>query len=215
MATLKKTIKKASNTTSATSKKKVIAKKTVSSKPKVQPKKEEVNLAIFPIGKFMYDEKIASKKINEYIDAIADLPKQFKKLTKKIKKEDLQKSYREGGWTIEQIIHHTADSHMNAFIRFKLTLTETSPIIKPYIQDLFAETPDVFDTDIKSSVRIIRGVHERWTKLLQNMTATDFKKVYVHPEYKTEYSLLHALSLYAWHGKHHVEQIKVALKSNN
>lgn len=203
--------KKISTSTSSATKSiekntKIIAKKTI------KPKKEtEIDKNTFPIGKFQYDENEAKKLTEKYISEIKELPKLLKKVYKKINKENKNYTYRDGAWTIEQIIHHLADSHMSAFFRFKLTLTEGNPTIKPYSQNLFAETADVFASDIKSSIRIIKGVHERWTVLLKNMTENDFKNYYIHPEYKRDFSLQHALALYAWHGKHHVEQIKVAL----
>jgi uncharacterized damage-inducible protein DinB len=181
----------------------------IASKPKKST--ESIDKNIFPIGKFTFDENTAKKNIKQYIKDIEELPKLLKVALKKVDKKNKNNSYRDGGWTIEQIIHHTADSHMNAFIRFKLALTETAPIIKPYSQNLFAETTDIFASDLKSSYRILKGLHKRWSVLLQNMSDSDFKNYYVHPEYKVEFSLLHALALYAWHGKHHVAQIEVAI----
>lgn len=183
--------------------------------PKVAdiPKTETVDPNIFPIGKLKRPEEFTETVINKLIQDIRILPEHLKKVSKKIKhKKQLQYSYRDGGWSIEQIIHHTADSHMNAFIRFKLALTENNPTIKPYDQDLWAETADV-QLPVKTAVRLLKALHAKWAALLENMDKNDFKRTYFHPEYKTTSTLQDALALYAWHGKHHVAQIEVALRN--
>ena len=205
--------------------KKVIAKKAVAKKKaipakpvvtvKATPKIEVINPNIYPIGKLKRPEEFTETIINKLIQDIRILPEHLKKISKKIKhKKQLQYSYRDGGWTIEQIIHHTADSHTNAFIRFKLALTENNPIIKPYNQDLWAETADI-QLPIKTAIRLLKAVHAKWTILLENMDKNDFKRTYTHPEYKITSTLQDALALYAWHGKHHVAQIEVALKNEH
>lgn len=213
MAT-KKVIKKAAPKKATTKNKPVVSKKSVTTKPEiVTPKPEVVNPNIFPIGKLKRPEEFTETVINKLIQDIRILPEHLKKVSKKIKhKKQLQYSYRDGGWTIEQIIHHTADSHMNAFIRFKLALTENNPTIKPYNQDLWTETADV-QLPVKVAIRLLKALHAKWTILLENMDKNDLKRTYTHPEYKTTSTLQDALALYAWHGKHHVAQIEVALRN--
>lgn len=217
MAT-KRVIKKAAPKKAAV-KKKPVTKKAVAAKkatPKpvtVAPKVEVINPNIYPIGKMKKPEEYTETVINKLIQDIRILPEHLKKASKKIKhKKQLQYSYRDGGWNIEQIIHHTADSHMNAFIRFKLALTENNPTIKPYNQDLWVETADI-QLPVKTAIRLLKGIHAKWTALLENMDKNDFKRTYTHPEYKTTSTLQDALALYAWHGKHHVAQIEVALRN--
>ena len=177
------------------------------------PKPEVIDPNIFPIGKLKRPEEFTETVINKLIQDIRILPEHLKKVSKKIKhKKQLQYSYRDGGWSIEQIIHHTADSHMNAFIRFKLALTENNPTIKAYDQDLWVETADV-QLPVKTAVRLLKALHAKWVALLENMDKNDFKRSYYHPEYKTTSTLQDALAVYAWHGKHHVAQIEVALRN--
>lgn len=213
MAT-KKVIKKSTPKKAVIKKKPTAVKKVAPAKPFVAaPKIEVINPNIFPIGKLKRPEEFTETVINKLIQDIRILPEHLKKVSKKIKhKKQLQYSYRDGGWTIEQIIHHTADSHMNAFIRFKLALTENNPTIKPYNQDLWTETADV-QLPVKVAIRLLKALHAKWTILLENMDKNDFKRTYTHPEYKTTSTLQDALALYAWHGKHHVAQIEVALRN--
>lgn len=177
-----------------------------------KPKPEVVDKNIYPLGKHKLPEQFNEQVRNKMILEISVLPEHVRSIAKKLKKKHLQKHYREGSWTVEQIIHHLADSHMNAYIRFKLALTENNPTVKPYDENLWAETADVQACSIKDSIRILRGVHKRWTAILENMSNDDWKRTYFHPEYKQAVNLENALSQYAWHGKHHVAQIHVALK---
>lgn len=174
---------------------------------------EIVDKHVYPIGKYKLPEQFNEQVRNKMILEISVLPEHLRALTKKLKIKKLQHRYREGGWTIEQLIHHLADSHMNAYIRFKLALTESNPTVKPYDENLWAEMADVQACSIKDSIRILRGLHKRWTSMLENMSKDDWKRTYFHPEQKKQVSLDEALSQYAWHGKHHVAQIQVALKS--
>jgi uncharacterized damage-inducible protein DinB len=177
-------------------------------------KVEVINPNIYPIGKFTPPAEFTEEVITKLIQDIRILPEHLKKVSKKIKKnKQLQYSYRDGGWSIEQIIHHIADSHMNAFVRYKLALTENNPTIKPYDENLWSETADI-QLPIKTSIKLLKALHTKWTVLLENMDKNDFKRTYFHPGYNTTSSLQQVLALYAWHGKHHVAQIEVALKLN-
>ncbi|MCC6514724.1 MAG: putative metal-dependent hydrolase [Chitinophagales bacterium] len=196
---------------------KSVLKKTQAQKPKPVVKSviqaEKIDPKIFPIGKFSVPHEYTDVVINNLTQELKSLPKDSKKVAKKIKSDaQLQASYRDGGWSIEQIIHHLADSHMNAFIRFKLSLTENNPVIKPYTQDLWAETADI-QLPIKISIKLLKALHTKWVCLLENMDKNDFKRTYTHPEYKTTPALQEILAQYAWHGKHHLAQIELALKS--
>lgn len=196
-------------------KKAVPVKKAAAAKPIAAPapKVEVINPNIYPIGKLKQPEEFTETVINKLIQDIRILPEHLKKVSKKIKhKKQLQYSYRDGGWSIEQIIHHIADSHMNALVRFKLALTENNPTVKPYDENLWAETADV-QLPVKVAVKLLKGIHAKWTALLENMDKNDFKRTYTHPEYNTTSSLQDALAIYAWHGKHHVAQIEVALRN--
>lgn len=219
MATKRKVIKKAPPKKAAAKKAAVKKVKAITNKvqPEVKakpaPAPEKLDANIYPIGKLKRPEEYTEAVLNKLIQDIRILPEHLKKVCKKIKhKKQLQYSYKDGGWSVEQIIHHTADSHMNALVRFKLALTENNPTIKPYNQDLWAETADV-QLPVKTAIRLLKAVHAKWTALLENMDKNDFKRTFTHPEYKTTSTLQDVLALYAWHGKHHVAQIEVALKN--
>jgi len=208
--------KKAIKPVKKTAAKKTMVKKTTKTVPvKVEsPKSEIINPNIYPIGKFKAPTEFTDEIITKLIQDIRILPDHLKAVSKKInKKKKLQYSYRDGGWSIEQIIHHIADSHMNAFIRFKLALTENNPTIKPYDENLWAETADI-QLPVKVSIKLLKALHTKWTVLLENMDKNDFKRTYYHPGYNTTSTMQQVLALYAWHGKHHVAQIEVALKIN-
>lgn len=167
---------------------------------------------IYPIGKLKSPDAFTDAVITKLIQDIRILPEHLKAVCKKInKKKKLQYTYREGGWNIEQIVHHIADSHLNAFIRFKLALTENNPTIKPYDENLWSETADI-QLPIKNSIRLLKAIHAKWTALLENMDSNDWNRTYYHPEHQKAFALKEVLPLYAWHGKHHVAQIEVALK---
>lgn len=119
----------------------------------------------------------------------------------------LDTPYRPEGWTIRQVVHHCADSHMNAIIRLKLALTEEKPVIKPYFEDRWAELVDGKSLPIEPSLKILEGVHKRWVLLLENLTASQFQRTFVHPELGTEFSLAVATANYAWHCEHHLAHI--------
>ncbi len=167
------------------------------------------NANIYPIGKFKTPVPFSDEIIKTCIHDIADFSKQLKKTMKQLKKKDLQKTYKDGGWTIEQIIHHLADSHMNAYIRLKLALTENNPTVKPYDENMWAELNDI-ELPLKHSVKILKGVHKRWSAILKNMTPDDFERTYFHPVQNKKVSLKDMTALYAWHGKHHLAQVEVA-----
>ncbi len=166
-----------------------------------------------PIGKFEYGKTYSATETEAHIKIIEALPTIINSIAKDLTPSLLKKSYREGGWNAQQIIHHIADSHSNALIRVKLTLTEDSPVIKPYNQDAWAVLADVENTSIYVSIKMIEAIHARWTAVLKAMTETDLKRKYIHPEYKKEFMLEELIALYSWHGDHHCEQLKVILNN--
>jgi hypothetical protein len=165
----------------------------------------------FPIGRFVSPETINQEMMEMYKDTIQHFPDLLEAKLKQLNSTQLNETYREGSWTVRQVVHHLADSHMNAFIRFKLALSEDKPVIKPYLQDAFVEMDDEKEFDILPSLSIIKGVHERWIKLLNSMSESDFDRVYIHPEYNKEYSLKLDLAQYDWHCKTHLGHIQIVL----
>ena len=140
------------------------------------------------------------------IDAIRMLPEKMKAAVQELSGPQLDTPYRDGGWTVRQVVHHTADSHMNAFIRMKLILTEDRPRLKPYDQERWAETADVAGVPVEPSLEIIRGLHERWVALLEQVPEGAWSRAAVHPE-SGEVTLESLLATYAHHGENHVGHI--------
>lgn len=166
----------------------------------------------YPIGKYTPPEPISDEQIKIWIGEIETLPKRLSDLVSTLNEEQLNTPYRPGGWTGKQVIHHLADSHMNAFIRFHLALTETNPTIKPYLENKWAELPYLKEVPIDISLSIITNVHARLIYLLKSLTTIDLEKTYVHPEYNKTFKLREVVGLYAWHGNHHLGHIKSIIK---
>lgn len=166
----------------------------------------ELDTLRFPIGKFVKPESISSDQIKDCISRIESFPSRLKKEVLHLTEDQLDTPYRPEGWTIRQVVHHCADSHMNAIVRFKLTLSENGTTIKPYAENLFAEMAD-YNLPIDSALQILDGVHLRLGVLLSAMKTEDFVRYYVHPEYGTNYRLDQAAMLYAWHCDHHLAHI--------
>lgn len=161
----------------------------------------------YPIGKFSMPEEFTPESINEFITVIENFPEQLKNAAGNLSDEQLNTSYRPGGWTIRQVVNHVADSHANSMIRFKLALTEENPTIKPYFEERWAELADTKTIPVAAALLMIEGIHGRWTALLKSMTAADFEKTFFHPESKRTWKLNQTLALYAWHSKHHLAHV--------
>lgn len=164
----------------------------------------------FPIGEFVCMEHISTKEIKSWVNEIRTLPMRLMEVVNHLSDVELEYTYREGSWTIRQIIHHIADSHMNAYIRFKLALTEESPTIKPYAEEKWAELSDS-KLPIDTSLKIIKSLHDRWVYLIENLTDEQLKRTFIHPD-SGVVSLEKNIGIYAWHGNHHLAHIKNALK---
>lgn len=164
----------------------------------------------YPIGKFKSLEQYTLTDVKDFINTIKLFPSLLMQETSKLTANDLEKTYRPEGWSIRQIIHHMADSHMNAILRFKIALTEENPTIKPYNEAAFAKVSD-YQLPLESSLKILDGVHQHWTFLLNNMQAKEFEKTYFHPEQQKSFTLYQALANYDWHCKHHFAHIQQAL----
>jgi len=173
---------------------------------------EEMNKLRFPIGPFTVPKNITQKQINQSISDIETFPAKLRKETELLTNAQLDTVYRPDGWTIRQVVHHCADSHMNSFIRFKLAITEDTPTIKPYFEDRWAELIDSV-MPIEPSLRIIEGIHERWVAILQSLSANDLKKGFNHPEQGRVIPLDEVIAMYAWHSNHHLAHI-TTLKKN-
>lgn len=168
----------------------------------------------FPIGKF--DRTKGSNTPDErkqLIDALADVPERLKQALTGLNGKQLDTPYRESGWTVRQVTHHLADSHMNAYIRYKLALTEDNPTIKPFKEAAWADLADSRVTPIEVSLALFDNLHSRWVVLLRSLRPDDWQRTVTHPEAGLM-SLDLLLGLYAWHGSHHVAHITGLRKRN-
>lgn len=166
----------------------------------------------YPVGQYKKPDTFTKEILSTAISVIEDFPKKIKQETENLSDEQLDTPYRPEGWTVRQVVHHCADSHMNAFIRLKLALSEDTPTIKPYTEGLWAEMDDTKHFPIYSSFQIIEGVHARWAALLKNMSDIDYNRSFIHPEKGRELSLNESTDMYAWHCNHHLAHI-TALKN--
>jgi uncharacterized damage-inducible protein DinB len=160
----------------------------------------------FPIGKFQApaEYNAAGRKI--YIQQIEELPAQLRAAVKGLSNDQLNEPYREGGWSLRQVVHHVADSHMNAYMRFKLAVTEDEPTIKPYNEKSWAGLEDSLKADAEVSLVLIKALHQRWAMFLKSLDEQQFSRAYIHPE--TGKGVVdRILALYAWHGLHHIAHI--------
>jgi hypothetical protein len=161
----------------------------------------------YPIGKFRRPANFTGEVLRDYITVIQGFPAKLRAETEHLSDDQLDTPYRPEGWTIRQVIHHCADSHLNAFIRFKLALTEETPAIKPYNETAWAELPDSKTMQVQPSLFIMEGIHQRWARLLRNFGYNEWKKTFYHPEEKTQIALDESTGRYAWHCSHHLAHI--------
>jgi uncharacterized damage-inducible protein DinB len=161
----------------------------------------------YPIGK--YEPKpYSQQQRDKWLLDLQMLPSDVENAVQNLDEAQLNTPYREGGWTVHQLVHHIADSHINAYMRFKLGLTEDNPTIKPYEEKLWAELEDVKILPINISITLLFALHERWVAAIKNLRDKDWQQRTVfHPEHKKEMSLWFLLGMYAWHGRHHVQHI--------
>jgi uncharacterized damage-inducible protein DinB len=160
----------------------------------------------YPIGRYLVERNIDKAAIRSWIKEIEMLPQKLSEAVKGLNAKQLQTPYRPDGWTVLQVVHHIADSHMNSYIRFKLALTEDKPMIKPYDEKLWAELPDSKEVEIDVSLDLIRSLHKRWTELLKQLSDEELNKEFLHPESGMK-KLNETICQYAWHGNHHLAHI--------
>jgi hypothetical protein len=161
----------------------------------------------YPVGKFDWDTPINEADYPRMIALIAETPGALRSVVAGLTRDQLETPYRPGGWTVKQVAHHIPDSHMNAYTRFKLALTEDEPTIKPYDEAAWAELADSRRVPIEVSLDLLDALHMRWVALLRSMDPADFNRGLRHPELGRVLTLKQMLGLYAWHGRHHVAHI--------
>jgi hypothetical protein len=169
---------------------------------------EELETLRYPIGRFSAMPELDATSIKPYISQIEGLPLWLDYSIENLDAAQLATAYRPGGWTVAQVIHHVADSHMNAYVRFKLALTEEAPIIKPYDEGAWAEMPDVEATPVNVSITLAHALHRRWADAARRLDDVQWKRTFFHPEQGRAIPLWEMTAMYAWHGRHHVEHIR-------
>lgn len=169
----------------------------------------------YPIGKYIAPTNYDAVEVQKSIQYLEEFPTLLRTAVNHFTTEQLNTPYREGGWTVKQVLHHIPDSHINAYIRFKLGLTENNPVIKPYLEAEWANLYDSKVTDISVSLTLTEAIHHRFTNLLKGMSEADFKRTVVHPQYQKTFTLWDYLALYHWHSKHHLAHITELSKRMN
>jgi hypothetical protein len=168
----------------------------------------------YPIGKFSAQENYTEEEIQRYIQQIENFPSKLETAIQNLNDEQLDTPYREGGWTVRQVVHHLADSHMHAYIRTKWTLTENEPVIKAYLEKLWAESSET-KSPPSLSISLLKALHAKWTILLRSILPSDRKRFFIHPETKKQITLNTLMGMYAWHGEHHLAHITNLIKLKN
>lgn len=165
----------------------------------------------YPIGEFVAPTEISAEHIEKWIQELEKFPKELTSITQSLDSEALNWRYRPNGWTIKQVVHHCADSHLNCTMRFKLALTEDLPTIRPYDETLWSKLPDSQTDDIADSIAIIQGIHGRLVTLLKSLGMAELDREFHHPEHGKQFSVKETIGNYAWHSNHHLAHVKQAL----
>lgn len=160
----------------------------------------------FPIGKFE-PKPFSQEQKEKWLADIQFLPNELELAIQNLDHHQLDTPYREGGWRVQQLVHHVADSHMNAYVRFKLGLTEDNPPIKPYEEGEWAKLDDIDTVPVNVSITLLFALHQRWVATIKNLTDAQWQRTVYHPEHKKDIPLWNLLGMYAWHGRHHVRHI--------
>jgi hypothetical protein len=167
----------------------------------------------YPIGEFAYEGPSTPEQRQALLHHIEQAPGRLRTAVKGLSEQQLDTPYRPNGWTVRQVAHHVPDSHLNAYIRFKLALTEEEPTIKPYAEDRWARLADTQATPVEVSLALLDSLHDRWVRLMRSFQPDDWKRTFHHPE-RGAVSLEMNLAIYAWHGRHHVAHI-TSLRERN
>ena len=166
----------------------------------------------YPIGVYEPPAKISAELIGTWIHDIDAFPNRLSECIKRLNEDQFHWKYRPDGWTIKQVIHHCADSHMNGLIRLKLSLTEQDPTIKPYYEDRWAGLLDYEQGTVEDAIAFLILLHKRWVLLLRSLDVKQLQRSYYHPEYNKNFTLKTYIGNYAWHCNHHLAHIKQALQ---
>lgn len=167
----------------------------------------------YPVGRFTPKESYSPQELKEFIAQIEQFPAQVEKMAASFTATQLDTPYRDGGWTARQVLHHLPDSHMNAYIRFKWTLTESNPVIKAYDEKGWAETPDT-KAHPAASISLLKALHAKWVVLLTALDEAQTKRQFIHPDTQRHLSLARMMATYAWHGLHHLGHLRIVAEKS-
>ena len=167
----------------------------------------------FPIGKYVPNKTPDEPLLQQWIEDIENFPTRVEQLVNEISNEKLNWKYRPNGWSVKQVIHHCADSHMNSIIRFKLALTEDTPTIRLYYEDRWANLHDSLTDEINESLILLKGLHKKWTRLLKGLGKEQLELEFIHPEHGLKFNIAENIGNYAWHCNHHLAHIEIGLNS--
>ncbi len=173
--------------------------------------KDELEKLKYPIGRFHAPDNFTDASRKEAIETLRNLPKKLSPIVNALSEAQLQTPYRPGGWSVKQLIHHIADSHMNSYTRFKFGLTEDRPTIMPYDQDAWVNTPEN-ELPVSVPLSLIDSIHQKLAHLLSSFSDDEFNRTVFHPEMKEEISLDRLAALYAWHSEHHLAHVTELIK---
>lgn len=168
----------------------------------------EMNLR-YPVGEFAAPAVVTPEDRTRWIGEITMLPVQVRTVAAAIGEARLERTYRPGGWTGRQVIHHLADSHLNGYTRWRLALTEDTPTIKPYAEAEWAQLDDAREMEVEVSLNLLESLHKRWVRLLGSLPEASFERGYLHPEFGGKVTLAQSLANYAWHGRHHLAHLQI------
>lgn len=160
----------------------------------------------YPIGRFRVPEEASAAMRAQWLDELRRAPHALRSAVAGLAPHQLDTPYRDGGWTVRQLVHHVADSHMNAYVRFKLALTEDEPTVKAYDEAAWADLPDA-RMPVDVSLDLLDALHARWVELLERLDESAWRRSFVHPESGASIPLVRNLALYAWHGAHHTAHV--------
>jgi hypothetical protein len=168
----------------------------------------------YPIGNFSYDGAMTVARRASCVARIAAAPAALRAAVAGLSDAQLDTPYRPGGWTVRQVVHHVPDSHLNAYVRIRLALTEDTPTIKPYEEARWAELPDARTLPVEASLSLLEGLHGRWVALLKSLGPADGARQFLHPEHGRLITIDELIAMYAWHGEHHVAHV-TSLRARN
>ena len=164
----------------------------------------------FPIGECAFKDEYSAEEMRTMFLAIETFPKRLELIAQHLTEKQLAQTYREGGWTVNQIIHHCADSHLNALLRVKLTLSNDNPTINPYPEEIWAEMAD-YKLPFNIAITLLYCVHAKLNSIIRQLLEAELNRTYYHPQYQRSFRLKDVICLYAWHGDHHLAHIKLAI----